>query len=198
MQSLALECYFLFNYIPYHHPAHEWVPVLPSLEEMGPLLVSLRSSMCLHALPDVPAAGSGARWMQERWQRTQLQEIAKKAIKCAPQGKWRGRAGRMHLACMAQRGGLYLGNQEYPTCGSSVEWGVGAFQPHFWSRSINSWLTIYSLLLALCSSQKVFSQQTFNLCCPPPFAAGEAIINNDSGFSGHHLQFPAACSDFNL
>lgn len=92
----------------------------------------------------------------------------------------------------------FLRNQKYPTCGQSVERGVGTLQPQFWAHSINSWLTICSLPFALFSFQKVFSQQTFNLCFPPPFTAGPAIINNDSGFSGHHLNFPAACSDFNL
>lgn len=173
-------------------------PAFPGGDQ--PFAAAPHRSLCLHTLADVPAAGSEVCWMRERLHRAQQKMITNEAIKCAPQRKSGGRAERMHLAYTVHRGYTwsFLRNQRYPTCGQSVQRGVGAFQPQSWAHSINSWLTICSLLFALFSSQKVFSQQTFNLCHPPPFAAEEAIINNDSGFSGHHLHFPGACSDLNL
>lgn len=197
---LAVECYFLFSYTPYHCPAHRWVPVLPSLGEISPLLLLPSGCRCRHTLADVPPAGPEACWIQSNCKGHSYKWSLMRQLNVHPKGNQGAELSECILP-MWPKGGYtwaFLRNQKYPTCGQSVERGVGTFQPQSWAHSINSWLTICSLQFALFSFQKVFSQQTFNLCHPPPFAAGAAIINNDSGFSGHHLNFPAACWDFNL
>lgn len=55
---------FLFSCTPSHGPARSWVPVLPSLEEISPLL-----SLCLPSLAAAPAAGSEVCSMREWLQR---------------------------------------------------------------------------------------------------------------------------------
>lgn len=63
--------------------------------------------------------------------------------------------------------------------------------------SINYWVNIYNLLFTLLL-EKAFSQQTFNSYHPLRFAAGKAIIDNDSGDSVYHLAYSAACQNLNL